>query len=376
MSNQIQNLILPISEDAVSFCYDERSYSSSEFISIDRLLEISGYAKKNNLSLTILGGSTPLPKNFIEVLNGIDYTLFLPSTYPELSHADVVVIDGYVEMKLFSEIAKNGKYSIVLKVSKEALSYISSFIKKIKGHFYRVSLILEDLISWSDEELDLYKKILGECEENYKDSFNPKDFSELNFITDRLFLQEMNNCQAGIKHLTVDYSGNFHICPAFMKSGKHPSVGSINSGVDIKSSQLLELEYAPVCLNCDSYQCRRCLYLNKTGTNEINIPTRQQCVASHHERKTSKRLADFLIEKYGDRINLKEINSIDYLDPFDVMDRVTDEIENRAMQIYKDEKRESFINSRPDIGIDLTKLSNDELLNVRELINNEIKFRN
>ena len=75
------------------------------------------------------------------------------------------------------------------------------------------------------------------------------------------------------------------------------------------------MEYAPICRICDAYQCKRCIWLNRKMTLEVNTPSHEQCIMSHIERNTSKLLLD-IINRDNTLIdnNIKEIN---YIDPFD-----------------------------------------------------------
>ena len=77
------------------------------------------------------------------------------------------------------------------------------------------------------------------------------------------------------------------------------------------------MSYAPICRNCDAYQCKRCVWLNRKTTYELNTPSHEQCVVSHLERNESRELLAN-IRKNGIFLPDKEIKEISYLDPFDV----------------------------------------------------------
>ncbi len=132
-------------------------------------------------------------------------------------------------------------------------------------------------------------------------------------------LSDMNNCNAGLTHLTVAPNGKFYICPGFYYDDATSSVGDLNAGMNIKNPQLLQLDHAPICRNCDAFHCKRCIYLNQKTTLELNTPSHEQCVISHLERNTSKLLLDELntrLEVFHDK---EPIPEIDYLDPFDLV---------------------------------------------------------
>lgn len=68
------------------------------------------------------------------------------------------------------------------------------------------------------------------------------------------------------------------------------SIGDLQNGMNIKNSQLYKLDYAPLCRQCDAYQCKRCIWLNRKMTYEVNTPSHEQCVMGHLERNASRNL--------------------------------------------------------------------------------------
>ena len=150
-------------------------------------------------------------------------------------------------------------------------------------------------------------------EQEYRNGNTP----QWNILTDRMFLSKMNNCGAGDTTITLAPNGNFYICPAFYYENMDDSIGDVNTGLNIKNQYLYKLEYAPICRHCDAYQCKRCMWLNRKKTLEVNTPSREQCVASHIERNASRMLLQN-IHKHGcDMSETTDIKEIDYLDPFD-----------------------------------------------------------
>ena len=147
---------------------------------------------------------------------------------------------------------------------------------------------------------------------------------QLNLLTDRIMLTAMNNCNAGWESIALAPNGKFYACPAFYQTKCQTaidetdvSIGDLHQGVNIKNPQLYKLSHAPLCRNCDAYHCKRCVWLNRKTTFEINTPGHEQCVVAHIERNVSRELLTN-IRKHGTfmpEINIKEI---DYLDPFEV----------------------------------------------------------
>ena len=118
----------------------------------------------------------------------------------------------------------------------------------------------------------------------------------------------MNNCNAGWESITLAPDGKFYICPAFYQDNLG-DVGDLKNGINIPNPQLYRLDHAPICSHCDAYQCRRCIWLNLKTTLEVNTPSHEQCVVSHLERNASR------------IINSENIPEINYLDPFDIIEK-------------------------------------------------------
>jgi CXXX repeat peptide maturase len=134
-----------------------------------------------------------------------------------------------------------------------------------------------------------------------------------------MMLDRMNNCGAGDTTITLAPNGNFFICPAFYYEDEADSIGDLGHGLGIKNKQLYKLGYAPICRHCDAWQCKRCIWLNRKTTLEVNTPSHEQCVVAHLERNASRELLNN-IRKHGTFLPEQEdIKVIDYLDPFDIV---------------------------------------------------------
>lgn len=124
----------------------------------------------------------------------------------------------------------------------------------------------------------------------------------------------MNNCFAGEKNITLAPDGKYYFCPAFYFDK--------NLNIDFDTTKnLTVLSKAPICDNCDAYQCNRCIYKNYVGTGELNVSTKIQCSVSHLERKYSAELLKRLQEKENNEFNNFHISPVDYSDPIEQFNR-------------------------------------------------------
>lgn len=176
-------------------------------------------------------------------------------------------------------------------------------------------MFFTDVEDFTNEDFEKYSKALNSLISVIIEEYKKGHIVHFSPITDRVFLNNMNNCNAGYESITLAPDGKFYICPAFYIEG-NPPIGDIYKGLNIKNSQLFRLTNAPICRICDAYQCRRCVWLNKKTTGEVNTPSHEQCVVAHIERNASKRLLES-IREIGDFLPGINICEINYLDPFD-----------------------------------------------------------
>ena len=181
----------------------------------------------------------------------------------------------------------------------------------------RLNLCVTDVERFTDEQIETYKQLLSEWNQALLRHFKNHRSPQFNLLTDRIQLEKMRNCEAGVSNITLAPNGKFYLCPAFYYSSFDNAVGDLEKGLDIPNPQLLRIDHAPLCRNCDAYQCRRCIWLNRNLTWDNNTPSHQQCVMAHIERNASRDLLDN-IRKYGEFMPGTEIKEINYLDPFDV----------------------------------------------------------
>ena len=216
---------------------------------------------------------------------------------------------------------------LVLRTGKAELFERYGELKPVLSRTPRLNVVITDVETFTDEDFGKYKAVLSELsaavEQLYADGQSP----QLNLLTDRMMLGEMNNCGAGDTTLTLAPNGKFYVCPAFYYDDEADSVGDINApdfrsaeDLDIRNRQLYKLDHAPICRHCDAWQCKRCVWLNRKTTLEVNTPSHEQCVVAHLERNASRELLQG-IRKHGTFLpEYDEIKEIDYLDPFDKRD--------------------------------------------------------
>lgn len=311
----LQYLFVILDTSANSFCYYRNPTIKSKLIDLQLLKDVVFFAQKENMLINFLNGKEKLPQEYLEVMNSINHIVISPLESQTSNNEDILVLDYNCDVN--TQIFEKSKTAnVIVRIEKKYLSNLASIIKEIKG-YKRLSILLLDIDTFTENDFEEYRKQLVEIENSFiTDLKDNSQITELNTLSDRLALTKMNNCEAGVVHITFAPNGKFYICPAFYFNDESDSIGDLIHGINIKNQQLYTIEFAPICKNCDAFQCKRCIYLNRKTTLEVNTPSHEQCVVSHLERNCTKDLLDkvqYLIPELAD----KEIIETDYLDPIE-----------------------------------------------------------
>ncbi len=256
-----------------------------------------------------------MPEEYLEVIDIIDHT----NIKPQCQHddADVFVL---TEWKKEVPNVANGSVCIIRASCDELKTYFQNILTLSKTA-ERLIITLTDVEKFSDNEIDSYKALLSDYVDYLYGLFLSGKTPQINILTDRIMLGEMNNCNAGVNNVTLAPNGHFYLCPSFYYEDPRNDCGDIKHGLLIKNPQLFRVDHAPICRNCDAYHCRRCVWMNNRLTLDCNTPSHQQCVVAHLERNASRSLQLKLREKGFQLTPSHEIKDIDYLDPLIIVNK-------------------------------------------------------
>lgn len=312
IKTMIQYLIILLDDTSVVFCHNANGREERRLIPLETLKAGILYGMKENLNIQFVYPDYALPDEYNEVIEAVDHTKIKPASMAE--GADVVVIDGLPQGG--DGICDDKTY--VLRLTKDEMFAGHDAIVRLLENATRLNIVLTDVETFTDEDFTKYKNVLEALAKDVERMYTEGRQPQLNILTDRIMLDKMNNCGAGDTNITLAPDGRFYVCPAFYQQDGGYAVGSLEDGLDIKNSQLYKLDHAPLCRHCDAYQCRRCVWLNRKTTLEVNTPSHEQCVMAHLERNAARLLLT-AIRKHGTFLPGKEeIKEIDYLDPFEV----------------------------------------------------------
>lgn len=327
----LQYLIILLDDTSVSYCHYQNDKVKHNLIPIDVLKDGIKYAMLENLTIQFVYPEYSLPEEYNDIIDTIDHCKIVPSTSIDSklrNEADVVVFSDWTGMQFYPFIQGQ---SYILRTSKLDFFDRFLFLKDVLSKVSKLNVVLTDIETFGEQDFKKYEEILTSLSSIVEQMFVDGKSPQLNLLTDRMVLAEMNNCNAGENNITLAPDGKFYVCPAFYNlptidgyertmgdiCNKGYNIGNIYDGLDIKNPQLYKLAYAPICRNCDAYQCKRCIWLNRKTTCEVNTPSHEQCVVAHLERNASRMLLNN-IRKHGSFLpEREEIKVIDYLDPFD-----------------------------------------------------------
>lgn len=308
----LQHLIIILDDISPSFCNYVNPRTVRKLIALDDLKDGILFAMKQNLMVQFIFPDYDLPFEYKNTIGSIDNNKIASALSYE-KEADIIVFNEFKNLSNYDFLA-NAEKVFVIRTSKTTFFESYENVLSILDKVTRLNIVFTDIEDFTDNDIELYKKILNDLKIAIIESCENSKFPQLNLLTDRILLDNMNNCNAGIENITLAPNGKFYICPAFYCEDENDCVGSLKSGLEINNKQLYKLEFAPICRNCDAYQCKRCVWLNRKTTHEVNTPSHEQCVISHIERNESEKLLREL-QLYNAFLD-KEIKTINYLDPF------------------------------------------------------------
>lgn len=319
----LKYLIITLDDTSTSYCHCDNSSVIPKLMDLGLLRKAVCFAMKENLSVQIVYPDYVIPMEYKEVIDTIEHYDIVSSFCEDVElreHSDVIVLHDWTTMDLYTFV-KDGVY--VLRTCLQDFFDRYMFLKRVLQETRRLNVIFTDVQNFCDNDIDRYRNALSSLSDMIVENYDKGNFVQLNLLTDRLTLSSMRNCNAGVNSITIAPDGNFYVCPAFYYAGinedygigkSKTNIGNLHTGLKILNAQLYNIENAHLCSLCDAYHCRRCVWLNREMTYEVNTPSHEQCVMAHLERNQSRTLMERLRTK-GFCFD-QEIKSIDYLDPF------------------------------------------------------------
>lgn len=313
----LKYLVIQLADSAPSYCHYPQPQGSS-IIAEEDLRKALFFSQCENLNVQALVSCELLPQGIKDLLSTVDFSIIAPYDCRDeemVSRADVIV---FPDMKALSSADLQKERTYLLRTTLSELLEGEQTFKEALTNVARLNVVLTDEHKLSEAQLSEYKGFLEELADWAAGEILAGKTLATNILTDRITLKEMNNCQAGHESIALAPDGRYYACPGFYAEGEEwERMGDVNSGPQIPNQQLYRLDHAPICRLCDAYQCKRCVWLNRLTTLEVNTPGHEQCVAAHHERNASARLLSLLRERNPDFLPDSILTPTDCLDPFE-----------------------------------------------------------
>jgi radical SAM peptide maturase (CXXX-repeat target family)/CXXX repeat peptide maturase len=320
----LHSLILLLDRYAVPFCNYAAPNNGAEpaWMPLETLERALAFAQEKRLALLCAQGVAPLPAAHCAALKRVAHRKIVPFALPAQRSKAIPVIQAGDVARLARR--KWRVESAILRVPRQDMPQLAKTFTLLKGRLKRLNVRLLDLETYTESDFQVYQEQCAEIARTIAAMKWPNKGTECNLLTDRPVLAARHNCEAGINHVTVAPNGLFYLCPGFYYQNEAEAIGSLKDGIQIKNPHLLTLDAAPICRTCDANHCLRCLWLNKRMTDEINTPSRQQCIAAHLEREASLRMCESLGSQRGGNLGqLNPMPPLDYLDPFEKLTHKT-----------------------------------------------------
>lgn len=314
----LRTLDILLDDGFPSHCYYHHAHGmrNTHALSIEDLRYALDFSRANDVSLRVMYGNANPEQQVRKLLDCV--------AHESVVRLNVEACEAPRKTVVFTVNASDEPivlpaHSIkraILRCAAENFSKLPAATERFLSEGIRVDIRVLDLGSLKSWQVESYRAATREIGDVVLRLFREGKAPRVSSLTD-YFLEENHGCGAGSERVSLAPDGKLYICPGFYANPSLGigSVGTLRSGICIPDGHLLEQRYSPICRMCETGHCPRCPYLNRLYTEEMNIPSEQQCVVSHVERDISFRLYETLREE-----NI--VGTITGLSPVDVYDPI------------------------------------------------------
>ncbi len=268
---EIKHLIIYMNGNDRPYCLcgKDLNNSANQKMSQDMIEDAIRFAEKNNLKPLFYNNGHL--SDVIDIINSNKPVVSVSVIDLKSIHESKVssIVDLLIDKSSIRDIFSGFKYLVDMKVS-------------------RINFILSDIKFWLEKDLSLYSEQLINVASFIKEK---ELYIKVNVLHDVTVSERIYyGCDAGVNSYTLAPNGKIYICPAFyFEDADKYSIGDLDNGFTFKYGDSLHNNNFPECSGCKNYHCKRCLYLNKTMTNEYSISPDIQCEVSNLEAEISRK---------------------------------------------------------------------------------------
>ena len=216
----LQYLILLLDDTSTSFCHYKNPNTERHLMPVDILKQGIRFGMMQNLMIQFVYPDYELPQEYQEVIESIDHSKIKPVK----EDADVWVTTDIQGVQ--------ADVPVVWRTNKQTFFSNYDAIVEALEKVPRLNIVLEDVETFNDHEFRQYKELLEKLSTNIEQLYAAGKSPQLNLLTDRMVLREMNNCGAADTNITLAPNGKFYVCPAFYYENESDSVGDLEKGLN------------------------------------------------------------------------------------------------------------------------------------------------
>ena len=188
----IQYLVILLDDTSVSFCHYGNAKKERRLMPLETLKAGILFGMKENLNIQFVYPAYALPEAYDAVIEGIDHVKIKPAAMPE--GADVLVMNGWEECESWTAGAG---VSCVLRLPKAEWFGQAGRVAALLEKTERQNVVLTDVETFTEDDFKAYERSLAEVANLLEKAYMNGKTPQLNLLTDRMMLEQMNNCGAG-----------------------------------------------------------------------------------------------------------------------------------------------------------------------------------
>lgn len=275
------NFYLVLDSTAVSICNYKAEYfkSKNEIVDINTLKRLISYANTYDYIFSFVHGRE-LPQEYYQVLsscrnqtNIMDSILFEKLYY--MPNVTVSFDADKISLLNKRKMSQDLNRSAIIHFNQVNITQLFNAVISLLRISRRITIVCDDYSYYMGSNRIEYENELRKISELLKSEIRLGKLTEINVLTDSIFVDTSNQCPAGVNSFAFSTDGKLFPCPAFIGMRDWELPFSCGNGFENKLETIFSMR--PICCNCSNNHCRRCAFINYLFTKEICIPPYEAC---------------------------------------------------------------------------------------------------
>ena len=244
----LQYLVILLDNTSVAYCHANNPLKERRLMPIETLKKGILFGMKQNLMIQYIFPDYALPKEYAEVIESIDNVKIYPVGCKPVTGIDA---GNEADVEVANTLPEKVKAkNLVLRMTFGEMLKQKDAIARLFASGARINLCISDVEQFTDEQIEAYKQVLKEWNTVLLNLYKQGQSPQFNLLTDRMMLDKMHNCEAGVSNITLAPNGKFYLCPAFYfdeqtnvdnqlnhhQPTSDNSIGDLEKSLDIRNS--------------------------------------------------------------------------------------------------------------------------------------------